>query len=123
MRQVLRLCSLLLPLCVVPMALAQMGHKEELQIGRELIREESISGRSFQAAQAASKELASKGLDILRYRIFVGEYETSWVVSFIDADVRDSVRLTVRGDPGKIPGLEVELSRDGFSVIRSNFIR
>ena len=123
MRKILHICALVWPLCVVPIALAQIGHKEELQFVGEPIREEAISGRGLQAAQAASKELASKGLDISRYRVFVSEYETSWIVGFIDADVPESKRLTVRGDPGKIPGLEVELSRDGFSVIRSNGIR
>ena len=125
MKQILRVCSLLLPLCLSSVALGDSVRKPavEAQIVHREVGEESISGRSFRAAQAASKEFASKGLDLSRYRIIVSEHEDVWWVSFIDADVTDEMRLKVRGNSGKIPGLDVELNHDDFSVIRSNFIR
>jgi hypothetical protein len=114
MRQILRVCALLLPLCAISIALAKIGDK---------LGEESMSGRSFRAAQAASREFASNGLDISHYRIVVTERKDAWWVFFIDADVTDEMRLRARGSPGKIPGFEVEVSRDDFKAIRSSFIR
>ena len=85
--------------------------------------EESVSGRGFQAIQAAMAEFNDQGLDISRYRIIVHERATSLFVSFIDADVTDEQRLHVRGNPGTIPGFEVELRRDNLGVVRSHFIK
>ena len=85
--------------------------------------EESISGRSYQAIQAAMPEFKDRGLDISRYRIIVYERGTSLAVIFIDAEVTGEQRLHVRGDPGKIPGLEVELRQDNFGVVSSHFIK
>jgi hypothetical protein len=85
--------------------------------------EESISGRNYLAIEAAAVEFARQGLDISRYRITVHETEASLFVTFIDADVPDEQRRHVRGNPGKIPGFEVQLKRDNFQVVRSNFTR
>ena len=41
----------------------------------------------------------------------------------MDADVTDAMRRHVRGNPGKIPALEVELNPKDLTVVRSSFMR
>jgi hypothetical protein len=85
--------------------------------------EELISGQAYLSIHAAMAEFERQGLDISRYRIIVGENQTYRFVIFIDANVTEEKRLRIRGNPGKIPGFEVELTRDNFQIIRSNLIR
>jgi hypothetical protein len=84
--------------------------------------EETISARSFQAIQAAAPELVRRDLDITRYRIIVSDTQ-GLVVTFMDAEVTDAMRRHVRGNPGKIPALEVALDPKDFTVVRSSFMR
>jgi hypothetical protein len=112
--RILIVCSLLGLFYVGPMAL--------LPIAANAI-EESISGRSYLAIQTAAAELVRNDLDISRYRITVIEAETALFVIFIDADVPDDTKRGVRGNPSRIPGFEVELTRNNLRVVRSHFIR
>ena len=85
--------------------------------------EESISGRSYAAIQAAVAEFEGHASNIERYRIIVEEMQNSWIVLFIDADVTDEERRRVRGSPGKLAAFAVELKRDNLQVISSHFVR
>jgi hypothetical protein len=85
--------------------------------------DDSISGQAYLMIQVAMPEFENRGLDISRYRITVQETKDSRYVIFIDADVTEEQKRHGRGNPGKIPGFEVELARDELKVVRSNFIR
>jgi hypothetical protein len=114
MRKALTAYLFLESLCIGPTALAQA---EDWRF------EESITGRSYQVVEAAAAELARNGLDISRYRIIVTRSETSWFVTFVDADVPDEVRQRVRGSPGAIASFAVELKRDDLHIMNSHFVR
>jgi hypothetical protein len=114
MRKALAICLFLESLCISPTALAQA---EDWRF------EESVTGRSYQVIEAAAAELVRNGLDILRYRIIVTRNETSWFVTFVDADVPDEVRQRVRGSPGAIASFAVELKRDNLQIVHSHFVR
>jgi hypothetical protein len=78
--------------------------------------------QSYRAIQIAAAEFARHDLDVSRYRITViDNAATSIIVIFVDVDAPDNPGI--RGNPGKIPGFEVELARDNLHVVRSHFIR
>jgi len=83
------------------------------------IMEESISGRSFLAIQAAIPELESRSLRAADYRITVWEAGSLVIVLFGDPNSAEGQK----GNSGNRPALEVELSRDDLRVIRAHFVR
>jgi hypothetical protein len=81
--------------------------------------EESISGRSFRAIQAAIPELERNKLGVEGYRIRVHESGASVFVLFGDPNAPKGLR----GSWGDRPAFSVELARDDLRIIRSQFER
>ncbi len=75
----------------------------------------SITGRSFLAIQAAVPELARFGVKVDDHRIVVVDAGASVVVLFEDPETT----VFHRGSTERMPGIEVELSREGLRVIGS----
>jgi hypothetical protein len=81
--------------------------------------EESISGASFQAIQAAMTELERNKLDVVDYRITVQKSASSIFVLFQNLVTPNGQR----GTAGPRPGFSVELRRVGLQVVCSQFER
>jgi hypothetical protein len=76
-------------------------------------------GRALKWINAAQPEFEREKLDVSRYFVTVIEEDDS--VTVILTASRPSKE--VRGDPGPIPGYEVEISKKEMKVIRGNYIR
>ena len=78
-----------------------------------------LPGASLKWIHAAQPEFEREKLDVNRYFITVTEEDNSMSV------ILNSARLSkeTRGDPGPLPGFEVEISKKDMKVIRSNYIR
>lgn len=81
--------------------------------------EESISGRNFQAIQAALVEFEHRKLDITGYRIVVRVSSSSTFVSFVNP----GAPAGQRGSSGPRPTFSVELSNNDLRIIRLQFDR
>lgn len=80
---------------------------------------ESISGASFKVIKIAVLELERKGLKIDDYKIILFDSGNSFIVVFEDPERPKSERGSVIG----VPGFEVEVSKNKFNIVRSNFVR
>ncbi len=80
---------------------------------------ESISGKGFHIIEAAIPATVPHKLNINQYRISVMESDSSFVVLFEDPNAKPGQR----GSTAKMSSFEVELSKHGLRVIRSNFVR
>jgi hypothetical protein len=76
-------------------------------------------GRALKWINAAQPEFEREKLDVSKYFVTVIEEDDS--VSVIITGSR--ISKEVRGDPGPIPGYEVEISKKEMKVIRANYIR
>jgi hypothetical protein len=78
-----------------------------------------LPGASLKWIRAAQPEIEREKLDVNKYFITVTEEDDSVSV------ILNSSRLSkeTRGDPGPLPGFEVEISKKDMRVIKSNYIR
>jgi hypothetical protein len=74
-----------------------------------------LPGASLKWIRAAQPEIEREKLDVNKYFITVTEEDDS--VSIILTSSRP------RGDPGPLPGFEVEINKKDMRVIKSNYIR
>lgn len=81
---------------------------------------DSISGQSLVAINSSLPELRKLGLDFRKYKIVVYAGEHSIFVIFKDPTSKQSQFGSL---PGQLPGFEVELSEDGKTVVRAQFIK
>ncbi|MGB6598527.1 MAG: hypothetical protein WBE70_15525, partial [Candidatus Acidiferrum sp.] len=78
-----------------------------------------LPGKALTWIGIAQPEFERENLQVDKYFVTVVEEDES--VSVILTGSR--ISKEVRGDPGPIPGYEVEISKKGKKVIRANYIR
>jgi len=83
------------------------------------MQEETISGETFLAIQAAAVEATRNGVDVSKYKIFAKKAEYSYIITFDDPE-RPLGQL---GSTTKMLSFEVEVSTRDFHIIRSHFVR
>ena len=71
------------------------------------------------AIEKAKEVFAEHNPDLTQYKISVVENENSLVVIFLDKNNK----INTIGNPGILPGFEVELNIKDLQVIKSHFIR
>ncbi len=80
---------------------------------------DAFQGSSLAPIEAAAAVFKRHNPDLNQYKISVVREHESVVVMFTDR----SGQTGARGNPGKLPGFEVELRSHDLAVRRSNFIR
>jgi hypothetical protein len=78
-----------------------------------------LPGKSLKWIRIAQPEFERESLEVDKYFLTVVEEDDS--VSVILTGSR--ISKEVRGDPGPIPGYEVEISKKDQKVIRANYIK
>ena len=82
-------------------------------------RIDSISGASLKVIEAALPKFEEQGMKLDKYAVSVFEQESSFLVVFDDPNRPASQR----GSTTTVIGYEVEVSKQGLRVVRSNFVR
>jgi hypothetical protein len=80
-----------------------------------------LDGASLPPILRAAEVFEQRHMNLADYRIELVRKPKSYVVIFVDKDSRSGTGR--RGNPGKRPGLVVELDADDLHLIGSNFIR
>jgi hypothetical protein len=76
-------------------------------------------GSTLKWIEAAEPEFHRRNLDLSNYIVAVVDYGDSVIVALSSPDQPAGAR----GSVGKYPGYEVEISKNGMKILRSNFVR
>jgi hypothetical protein len=76
-------------------------------------------GSTLKWIEAAEPEFHRRNLDLSNYIVAVVDHGDSVIVALSSPDQPAGAR----GSVGKHPGYEVEISKDGMKILRSNFVR
>jgi len=101
---------------------ATQVHSESVTVSKALSPIATITWRHYHLIDIAMAEVRKADLNVDNYLVSITELSGSFLVEFYD-----SVRAPVQdqglrwGNQGKGRAFEVEISKVGFKVIRSNF--
>jgi hypothetical protein len=76
-------------------------------------------GSTLKWIEAVEPEFRRRNLDLNNYIVSVVDHRESVVVALSSPDQPEGAR----GSVGKYPGYEVEISKDGMKILRSNYVR
>ncbi len=82
---------------------------------------ESILGSNLLYIQAAIPEIENKKVDLNLYRLSV--IEEADFITIVLLDKNASRGSSTRGNPGKVPGIEIQLDRKSKKILKSNYVR